>query len=158
MKMRILSSFMLYVLGSYFVPNTFAQETLSPEAAKSFLDFYFDGQGKGVVLADIQACLDVVEHVCVNPTDTSMLMLGTTYKIWMAFVVPEGDTVETIKVHFIKDGVIKASSDMSVRGSIRYRLARTFAPTEPGAWEIRVVNERNVEIENVGSLHVVVGG
>jgi len=62
-----------------------------------------------------------------------------------------------LKVHFIKDGVIKATRDMSVRSSIRYRTYRTFSPEEAGAWEIRVVDERGVAIETVGSLQVVVG-
>jgi hypothetical protein len=102
-------------------------------------------------------CIDVVDHECIEPVDTSMLMTNSAYKIWMAFVVPDGDTVESLKVHFIKDGVIKATRDMSVRSSIRYRTYRTFSPEEAGAWEIRVVDERGVAIETVGSLQVVVG-
>lgn len=157
MKTRFLFTLLLFAFCAGSAQYASAQVKPTSESAKAFLDFYYKGQGNGVVLADIQACMDVVEYNCQDAIDSTMLMTGTSYKIWMAFVVPEGDTVETLKVQFIKDGVIKTSRDMSVRGSIRYRSYRTFTPSEPGAWEIRVVNEGDVEVETVGSLQVVVG-
>lgn len=157
MKIRFLFTLLLFAFCAGSAQYASAQVKPTSESAKAFLDFYYKGQGNGVVLADIQACMDVVEYNCQDAIDSTMLMTGTSYKIWMAFVVPEGDTVETLKVQFIKDGVIKTSRDMSVRGSIRYRSYRTFTPSEPGAWEIRVVNEGDVEVETVGSLQVVVG-
>lgn len=157
MKTLFLPTFLLFVCSTFALQNASAQTKPTTASAKSFLDFYYKGQGTGVVLANMQACMDVVEYDCKDAVDSTMLLTGTSYKIWMAFVVPEGDTVETLKVQFIKDGVIKASRDMSVRGSIRYRSFRTFTPSEAGAWEIRVVNEGDVEVETVGSLQVVVG-
>ncbi|MEM8488444.1 MAG: hypothetical protein AAF564_23045 [Bacteroidota bacterium] len=148
------------VLGLLFAcyPNqsSHAQDKPSTEVAKSFLDFYFKGQGKGVVVADMQVCADVVNAACVDPVDPSLLLVGMKYKIWMAFVVPEGDEVDSLSLQFSKDSETKFSRDLSVKGSIRYRTWRSFNPTAPGIWTVSVLDNREVELEELGKLSLVV--
>ncbi len=133
-----------------------AQSKPSAEVAKSFLDFYFKGQGTGVVVADMLVCADVVNAACVDPVDPSLLLVGMKYKVWMAFVVPEGDEVDTLSLQFSKDSETKFSRDLSVKGSIRYRTWRSFNPTAPGIWTVSVLDNREVELEELGKLSLVV--
>ncbi len=134
-----------------------AQTKPSPEVAKSFLDFYYKGQGQGVILADIQVCTDVVNTECTETVDHSLLKAGQQYKIWMAYVVPEGDEVNSLSIQFSKDNELKFSRDLSVKGSIRYRTWRTFSPTATGIWEVKVMDNREIELEELAKLSLVVG-
>ncbi len=142
----------------FFLSTTtgFAQNKPSSEVAKSFLDFYHKGQGKGVVLADIKVCADVVDAECTETVDPSLLLAGMKYKIWMAFVVPEGDTVESLFIQFNVDGETKFTRDLSVKGSIRYRTWRNFNPNAPGIWDVKVIDNREVELEELAKLTLVV--
>ena len=147
---------MLFVLPLLFSQSSFAQTKPTSESAKSFLDFYYKGQGKGVVLADIQVCTDVVEARCEETVDPSLLQAGMKYKIWMAFVVPEGDEVDSLSLQFTKDGQPQHTRDLSVKGSIRYRTWRNFNPSEAAIWEVKVLDNREIELEELGKLSLVV--
>lgn len=136
--------------------SSHAQTKPSTEVAKSFLDFYYEGQGSGVVVADMQVCTDVVNADCIDPVDPSLLLVGMKYKIWMIFVVPEGDEVDSLSLQFTKDSETKFSRDLSVKGSIRYRTWRSFNPTDPGIWTVSVLDNREVELEELGKLSLVV--
>lgn len=136
--------------------QAFAQDKPSSEAAKSFLDFYYNGQGKGVVLADIKVCTDVANADCVETVDPSLLQVGMKYKVWMAFVVPEGDSVESLSIQFTKDADTKFERELSVKGSIRYRTWRSFNPVSAGIWEVKVLDNREIELEELAKLSLVV--
>lgn len=148
------------VLGLFAIcllpQSSHAQTKPSAEVAKSFLDFYYKGQGSGVVVADMKVCTDVVNAACVDPVDPSLLLVGMKYKIWMIFVVPEGDEVDSLSLQFSKDSETKFSRDLSVKGSIRYRTWRSFNPTTAGIWTVSVLDNREVELEELGKLSLVV--
>ena len=149
----------LLLAGSLFLwmpTSSLGQSKPSPETAKSFLDFYYNGQGKGVVLADIKVCTDVENADCVETVDPSLLKVGMKYKVWMAFVVPEGDVVESLSVQFTKDTETKFERALSVKGSIRYRTWRSFNPVASGIWEVKVLDNREVELEELAKLSLVV--
>ena len=130
----------------------------SSNAAKSVIDFYFNGQGNGVVLADIQICIEVIDNECQNPINPAMLQVDTAYKIWMMFIVPQGESIDTLSIQFFREGNLAYSRELAVRGALRYRTWRAFTPTEPGRWEIRVFDNRGIEIETVGMLETLVRG
>ena len=156
MKTLCAWAFMLCLLPLFSSQTSHAQSKPSPEAAKSFLDFYYTGQGKGVILADMKVCTDVVNTECTETVDPSLLLVGMKYKIWMVFVAPEGDEVTTLSIQFNKDSETKFSRDLSVKGSIRYRTWRNFNPTSPGIWTVKVQDNREVELEELAKLSLVV--
>ena len=133
-----------------------AQTKPTAEAAKNFLDFYYEGQGKGVILVDSKVCTDVVEAECAESVDPSLLQVGMKYKIWLAFVVPRGDVVNSLSMQFSNEGEVKFARDLSVKGSIRYRTWRSFNPTEPGIWEVKVTETQESGIEEHAKLSLVV--
>ncbi len=134
-----------------------AQSKPGPEAAKSVIDFYFNGQGKGVVLADIKVCKDIVDTECTETVDHSLLKIGEQYKIWMAYLVPEGEDLNSLSIQFSKDGEVQYARELSVKGSLRYRTWRTFNPGTTGIWEVKVMDNREVELEELAKLSLVVG-
>ena len=157
MKSLIKLAALLFALPMLFPNSVLGQSKPSSEAAKSFLDFYYSGQGKGVVMADLQVCTDVVEAKCVETVDPSLLQAGMKYKIWMAFVVPEGDEVTSLSLQFSKDGQPQYTRDItSVKGSIRYRTWKNFNPTDAAIWEVKVMDNREIELEELGKLSLVV--
>lgn len=156
MKVLYTWAFMLCMLPLASTQSSQAQTKPSAETAKSFLDFFYKGQGKGVILADMKVCPDVVEAECTETLDPSLLLVGMKYKIWMAFVVPNGDEVDTLSLQFSKDGETIFTRDMSVKGSIRYRTWRSFNPNTPGIWTVKALDNREVELEELGKLSLVV--
>lgn len=156
MKTLYTWAIMLFMLPLFSTQSSQAQTKPSAEAAKSFLDFYYKGQGQGVVLADMKVCTDVAEAECTETLDPSLLLVGMKYKIWMVYVVPDGDEVDTLSLQFSKDGETKFTRDLSVKGSIRYRTWRSFNPNAPGIWTVKALNSRDVELEELGKLSLVV--
>ena len=51
---KIVEIFWILFILFISVTNISAQTKPTPEAAKAFLNFYFKGQGQGVVLADVK--------------------------------------------------------------------------------------------------------
>lgn len=136
----------------------FAQLKPSPAAARSVIDFFFNGQGRGVVLADIKVCTEIASNECVNPVDPARLQVNTPYKIWMMFLVPQGEDIRTLSVQFFREGSMAYSRELNVKGALRYRTWRAFQPAEPGRWEIRVFDNRGIDIETVGLIEARVHG
>ena len=156
MKALTISPLLILLFFAFSPSATQAQSKPSAATAKSFLDFYYQGQGKGVILADSAVCADVINAECVDPVDPSLLKKGSKYKVWMAFVVPEGDEVSSIYIQFSKDDEMKFTRDLSAKGSIRYRTWRNFNPSEAGIWEVKVMDNREVELEELGAMSLVV--
>ncbi len=133
-----------------------AQPTLTPEAAQSFLEFYYSGQGTGVVLADAQLCTEITENQCSEPVSPIALQQGETYYLWMMFVVPQGDEVDGIIVQFDHNGITRATGDISVEGSIRWRTWKGFTPNQAGNWEINVFHDLGDDVRTLRQMTVTV--
>ena len=139
----------------------FAQNKPTADAAKAFLDFYYTGQGQGVVLADAKVCTEVSRegdnrYECVDTVDLNALQAGETYNLWMLFVVPEGDTYEDILVQFNQGGLTRQTKEVSVSGSLRYRTWKSLRLTKVGDWTIKVLHARGDAVEELASLSVTV--
>lgn len=158
LKMNLQSSVLSFVLlVSGFVMNpVLAQPSLTPEDARSFIDFYYNGQGSGIVLADMQLCTEIVENQCDEPVSPIALQMGVTYNVWMMYVVPQGDEIEGLLVHFNHGGLTRITRELSVKGSIRYRTWRAFTPNRPGNWEIMVLYDTGSGVQTLKTLTVTV--
>ena len=61
------------------VSNILAQTKPTPEAALTFLNFYFEGQGLGVVLADAKVCTKVENNECVDTVNLTSVKKDSSY-------------------------------------------------------------------------------
>lgn len=154
-KSIVLTATLLIVLFTAPV-QSFAQPTLSSEAAKSFIDFYFYGQGQGVVLADMKICKEIIENECIDEVSPLALELGVPYMVWMMYVVPDGVEEETILLEYKKDGVTERSSEATVKGSVRYRTWKSFRPNRAGNWDIVITYDKKGVIETLKSVTATV--
>ena len=156
--MKITSIFIAFVFfvcaGPFQISN--AQPVLTPDAAKSFIDFYFNGQGQGAVLADLQICTEIVENECSDPVSPLALEMGVRYNAWMMFVVPQGDEIDDIIVQFNHAGITRVTRELSIKGSIRYRTWRAFTPNRAGNWEIVVLQDAGTEVRTIKTTTVTV--
>ena len=139
-----------------FSSAAYAQPALTPDAAKSFLDFYYNGQGTGIVLADTKICTQIEENECVDTQSPIALQNGETYYYWMMFVVPQGDDIDGVLVQFNQNGVTRSTREVSISGSIRYRTWKSFTPNRAGNWEIVVLHDTGSAVRNVKTQIVTV--
>ena len=153
---KITKSILTLFILSISVTNISAQTKPTPEAAMSFLNFYYKGQGQGVVLADIKISTEIVENECVDTVAIDSLKNGIQYYLWMLYVVPKDDQVDDIIIHFNYGGLTRFTRDVSVRGSIRYRTWKSFILNRSGKWEIKVLHDREDEVETLSTLALTV--
>ena len=146
-------AFLLFIMTPLVA---FSQPSLTKDAAKSFLDFYYNGQGSGVILADSQLCTEISENECVDPVSPIALQNGVTYNFWMMFVVPQGDEIDGLLVQFNQSGITRSTREISVSGSIRYRTWRGFTPNRTGNWEIVVLHDTGDEVRTLETIVVTV--
>lgn len=157
--------FTVIVAGLLCSGSASAQETTeapgkpSADEAARVIDFFYHGQGQGVVLASARICGDVPttgenRFTCVGPVATNALVRGTTYNLHMMYLVPEGDRVDDIQVEYVFDGEAIKTDTVDVEGSLRYRTWTAFTPRESGDGAIRisqggeVLNEISVTVQD----------
>jgi len=150
----------LWILAFMFlgIKNIGAQTKPTPEAAKSVLAFYFNGQGNGVVLADVMICTEIENNECVDNVPVDSLKKESQYYLWMLYIVPSGDEVDGIIIQFNKGGITRFTRDVSVSGSIRYRTWKTFTLNQLGEWEVKILHDRGESIETLQTLSLTVNG
>lgn len=147
--------FQLLTLLFLAVPAVaFAQPKPSPEAARDFLAFYYDGQGRGVVLADTKICAEIVEYECADAVAPAQLKTDTPYHLWMTYVVPQGEEVDDLIVQFNQGGLTRFTREAAVKGSVRYRTWRTFSLNNAGDWEVKILQDHGDRVETLRSLRL----
>lgn len=118
----------------------------SKEAVASVIDFFYNGQGQGVVLAQADLCGEIPaegenRYECVDKVSPNALRSGTTYNLRMVYLVPQGDQIDNIQVEYNHDGETTKTDQVDVSGSLRYRTWTAFTPREAGQWTIRITHE-----------------
>lgn len=156
MKTNRLVGFCLFIFFALSSADVNAQTILTSDAAKSFIDFYFNGQGQGVVLADIKLCTEIEENECSGEVSPIALQQGETYMLWMMYVVPQGDEIEDIIVQYNSGGITRKSGQVSVKGSIRYRTWKAFTPNRAGNWDIVVLHDKGGDVQTLKTITTTV--
>lgn len=154
--MRMIHFLLVLIFASSVALN--AQSKPSPKNAKAFIDFYFNGQGSGVVLADMKVCTEINKETNEPMTEinTSEMKIDEKYLLWMMYVVPKDDKVEGIIIQFNQGGLTRFTREASVSGSIRYRTWKSFKLNKSGEWEIKVLYDNNSAVEILGSVKITV--
>jgi len=153
---KITKSILILFILIISATNISAQTKPTAEAAMSFLNFYFKGQGQGVVLADVKICTEIKDNECVDTVAADSLKNGSQYYLWMLYVVPKDDQVDDIIIHFNYGGLTRLTRDVSVRGSIRYRTWKSFTLDRTGKWEIKIMHDLGNKIETLWTLALTV--
>jgi hypothetical protein len=116
----------------------------SPESIKSVWDHFYKGQGKGAVLGEAILCKKVEQKVketkfdCVEEMGESAAK-GDTVNVWVAFLVPKDDMIETITVQALHEGQIRETKDLKLKGeSPRTRTWSAFTLKKAGKWEFKI--------------------
>jgi len=122
----------------------------APEQIKAVWDYYQKGQGKGAILADAVLCKTVEQKAadtkfeCAEPLGESAPK-DTLVNVWVAFLVPKGDTVESVVVQALLDGQVRETKDLKLKGETnRTRTWTAFSLKKAGKWEFRVMDKDKV--------------
>lgn len=148
-----------FLLGALALPPSHAQDAPSPQEARRFLDFYYNGQDRGVVLADVRVCTDVPRdgdqaYACVGEVAPDAVQTDQSYYLRMVFVVPQGLEDVPIAVRYIRQGTPRDMDEVTVSGSIRYRTWTVFTLREAGPWQFQIARVTDTGTEGLRTLDV----
>ncbi|HEU4759171.1 MAG TPA: hypothetical protein VFT91_04225 [Dehalococcoidia bacterium] len=120
-------------------------EKPSADCVKSFWNFYFNGKGQGLVLAEAKLCLEVAKDgpnksECIKEVPAEGVKPGTMINVWQAYLVPNGDTIEDMSIQLKLGDQIRETKDVKVNGaSIRWRSWNAFRIPKAGTWTINIL-------------------
>lgn len=137
------------MLSATLVALTLTAAPPTPEAAKSVIDFFYEGQGQAPVLVEAILCKDIEK----KNKDTKFDCLSTfegkvgksdTVNVYLTFLVPKGDEKE-LMIQASHEGVVRATKDVKIKGQgLRTRTWRGFSASKPGTWEFKVLDGATV--------------
>jgi len=125
-------------------PAAAPMEKPSPECVKSFWNFWLNGKGQGLVLADAKLCLDVAKDgpqkfECTKEVPAEGVKKGDMINVWQAYLVPQNDAVEDISIQLKLGDQVRETKDVKVNGaSIRSRSWNAFRIPKAGKWTITI--------------------
>lgn len=151
----VLSTLLILLAGA--APAT-AQTPPTPEEAQRFLDFYYNGQGEGVVLASARICRDVPRdgqraYDCAGEVPLDAVPTGEPLYLRMVYLVPQGDEAD-ITVRYLRDGTARDTDTVSISGSIRYRTWTLFTLDEAGPWQFAISRTTSTGTQEIRMLDV----
>ncbi len=120
-------------------------EKPTPEGVRAFWNFYFNGKGQGLVLADAKLCLEVAKDgpnkfECSKEVGAEGVKPGTIINVWQSYLVPSGDTIEDMSIQLKLGDQIRETKDVKVNGaSIRSRSWNAIRIPKAGKWTINIM-------------------
>ncbi len=121
----------------------------SAESIKETWDYFYKGQGSGPVLVEAKLCTEVSKtgankFECiaeVNPAD-GVKANTPNMMLWQAYLVPQGDAIEDLKVQVKQGNTVRETKDVKVKGDgWRARQWTGVRFNKPGTWSIVVLRE-----------------
>ena len=124
----------------------------SPESARKVIDFYFNGQNEGIVLADVRLCEAVhsegkLKHECKGELKPDGLEAGKPFMVWMMFMVPSGIGPQEVTMRFSHEGQTTDVKTATVTSSVRYRVWRQVNLDRSGRWSVTITHDVGPDIE-----------
>ena len=145
------------VLSVFMVSAVNAMDVPTSSEVKKVLDFYYNGQGAGVVMIDSRVCRDIhregdQKNECSGEiSGQEPVTKGDTVYLWMAFMIPSGDEKQKILVQFENGGVTRMVKNLEVSGSLRFRTWRKLAFDRTGEWTAKIVHDAESGAKELGS-------
>lgn len=138
-----------------------AQAPPTPDEVERVLSYYYQGEGQAPILWQLQLCEDVPRSGenrlgCEGEVGLSDLTVGTAYDLRMVFLVPEGMETDDVLVQYNRGGITRATDDVTLSGSLRYRTWTTFTPRDPGEWILKVLYDSPDGVQTLQELTVTV--
>lgn len=123
----------------------FAQERPAAEEVRKVVAYYYQGQGQGVVLAENYLCTEVStegadKNDCRVKHELPVVTQGAEVLLWMNFLVPSDDMAE-ILVLFKRQGNVRDTARLTVKGAVRYRTWKKVPTDKTGEWTVTVLQE-----------------
>ncbi|MDH5694680.1 MAG: hypothetical protein OEZ47_16410 [Gammaproteobacteria bacterium] len=152
---KIISLAIFLSLG--LIHQASAIEMPSTEEVKKVMDFYYEGNGMGVVLLEAQVCHGTVQagpkkHECAGPIGMNPIQEGQEIVFWTSFFVPKDSENENIMISFENGGFPKFLKQMSVKGATRYRNWVKVKPNSDGEWTARIIHEGKDDSTQLGTV------
>lgn len=152
----------ILLICSIMMPySIYAADIPSSAEAKKVLDYYYKGQGQGVVLAASMLCSEIEKegdnkNNCVDEVNPSTLQTGQKLNLWMAFLVPNGDPAQNIIIQFEHNGIARMVKNVKVSGSIRYRTWRKVSFSKTGSWTVKIIHDKGDDVQLLDTLNLTV--
>ncbi len=124
-------------------------ETAKPsaDAVRDTWNYFYKGQGQGPILVEAKLCSEVAKEgpdrfeCMVEVSPASGVKAGATLFLWQAYLVPQGDAIEDLKVETKLGSTVTESKDVRVKGEgWRARQWTALRLDKPGAWTVSVVH------------------
>lgn len=133
-----------------------AQDKPASDAARKVIDYYFHGQGQGVVPMEYKFCQEVAQegankNECVSEIPPNTLKKGQEAYLWMSFLVPSGDEPK-ILLQYSRDNMVRDTDNFSLRGAVRYRTWKRVPTSTAGEWNVNLVQEMADSDLEIGKL------
>ena len=154
---KIFTSLILFCLST----ASFAAEMPTNAEAQKVLDFYYNGQGMGVVLMESKICSEVIKegdnkNECTDDMTDQPINKGESVNVWMAYLVPKGDEGIKIIMQFEQGGITRMVKNLTLSGSIRFRTWRKVSFNKTGNWTVKVFHDRGTEVDLLKEMTLTV--
>lgn len=149
------------IMASLLAFSAYAVEVPTSAEAKKVLDFYYHGQGQGVVLIDSQWCAEIDKegdnkNNCADEISPAAIQVEQEINLWMAFLVPSDDPEQNIIIQFEHQGVARMVKNATVSGSIRYRTWRKVSFNKTGEWTVKIIHDKGDDVVVLSTQTVTV--
>ncbi|MCK4866202.1 MAG: hypothetical protein KAT06_12365 [Gammaproteobacteria bacterium] len=141
--------------------SAYAVDVPSSAEAKKVLDYYYNGQGQGVVLIESKLCSEIDKegdnkNNCADNINPVSVQKGQNLNLWMAFLVPNNDPVQNIIIQFEHNGIARMVKDVKVSGSVRYRTWRKVSFSKTGNWTVKIIHDKGDDVQLLDTLSITV--
>lgn len=137
-KKLLMGAFALAFWGMLVLGQSTGMAAPPAKNVKEVVDYFYNGQEQGPILADAKLCKSVQALECETAVDPKSVMQGDVIHVWMQFFVPKGAMYDDIIVEYKHEGVPRHLTARSVEGSIRYRAVDKLKLDKPGKWAIAI--------------------
>jgi hypothetical protein len=126
-------------------PQTEQASTPTQHSINQVVSYYY-GAELLPVLADYKLCADIgrigdQRNECINELSPDSLVAGDAVYLWMNYLVPKGTQAELL-LHYNHQGITRDTSNLHVKGSIRYRTWKKIKLSRSGTWELPIYHEQ----------------
>ncbi|MDH5178927.1 MAG: hypothetical protein OEZ39_00260 [Gammaproteobacteria bacterium] len=143
-----------FIAALCLIGSAQAVEVPTTDEVRKVLDFYYQGQGLGVVLIDSKMCSEIgkegdLKNECVG--ELTAIKKDESINMWFAFLIPNGTEKQKILIQFETGGLTRMVKEIEATGSIRYRTWRKVDFDRAGEWTASIFLDSPAGTKKIGS-------
>jgi len=144
-------------LGTALLTCSLAYAKPTSEEVQHVIDYYYNGQAQGVVLADVKICDDIYtkgdqKNECMAQREHDTLIEGESTHVWMMFMVPNGLESQKVMLQLNHRGMTMAVRQTKISSGIRYRTWEKIKPDRSGKWSVKIFHDKGEDLELIKEL------